>query len=126
MKKVFLMTMLAGIISLTAKPAIAADNSSIKGSWKCVTNDVPYEYTNSIITIAEKEGKLNGTVKFDNGQEIKLSTIKFNNNQIIMTLYVDGNEIIVDGKLAGTKITGTVDTPDGKVGFVANKVEKKK
>jgi ribosomal protein S3 len=38
---------------------------------------------------------------------------------------VDGYEIIVDGKLAGNKITGTVDTPDGKVNFTATKVEKK-
>lgn len=126
MKKVFLMIVLVGFVSLIARPSSAADNSAVIGAWKCVTSDVPYEYGTSTITFTEKEGKLTGAVKFEYGEEIKLSTVKYSNSQLTLTLYVDGYEITVDGKVAGAKITGTVDTPDGKVSFTANKVVEKK
>lgn len=125
MKKVFFIVMLLGLISQVAKP-MPADNSTVVGSWKCSVIDVPYEYSNSTITLSEKEGKLGGSVKFDSGEEIKLSTAKLTNDQLVITLYVEGYSITVDGKVAGNKITGTVDAPDGKVNFTANKVVPKK
>ena len=125
MKKVFFIVMLLGFIYPVAKP-VTADNSAVIGAWKCSVIDVPYEYSNSVITFVEKEGKLTGTVKFDSGEEIKLSTAKYTSSQLVLTLYVEGYSINVDGKVAGTKITGTVDTPDGKVNFTANKVVEKK
>jgi hypothetical protein len=125
MKKVLFAIMLLAIMSQVAKPA-AADNSAVIGSWKCAVLDVPYEYSNSIITFAEKDGKLTGSVKFDSGEEIKINTVKYTDNQLILTLYVEGYSITVDGKLNAAKLTGTVDTPDGKVNFTAARVEKKK
>ena len=125
MKKVFFMVVLLGFIYQIAKPVAAAD-STVIGSWKCAVIDVPYEYSNSIITFAGKEEDLTGVVKFDDGQEIKLSTVKYTNSQLVLTLYVDGAEIVIDGKVTGSKITGTVDTPDGKVAFTATKVFEKK
>ncbi len=117
--------MLLGLIYQVAKPAVA-DNSAVVGSWKCAVIDVPYEYSNSTITIAEKEGKLSGVVKFDSGEEVKITTVKFTNSQLVLTLYVEGYSITVDGKVAGSKITGTADTPDGKVNFTATKIVEKK
>ena len=125
MKKVFFIIMLLGFISPFAK-SVTADNSAVIGSWKCAVIDVPYEYSNSVITIIEKEGKLTGSIKFDSGEEIKLNTIKYTNSQLVLSLYVEGYSITVDGKVAGTKITGTADTPDGKVNFTATKVVEKK
>jgi hypothetical protein len=126
MKKTFFMIVFLGFIYQIAKPAGAADNGAILGQWKCSVTDVPSEYSNSTITFTEKEGTLNGTVKFDYGQEVKLNTVKYTDNQLVLTLYIDGNEIRVDGKVALTKITGTVDTPDGKVIFTATRVVEKK
>jgi hypothetical protein len=125
MKKVLFIIMLLGLIFPVAKPA-APDNSAVIGSWKCAVIDVPYEYSNSVITFIEKDGKLAGSVKFDSGEEVKITTVKFTNSQLILSLYVEGYSITVDGKVAGTKITGTVDTPDGKVNFTANKAPEKK
>ena len=126
MKKVLFIIVLLGFIYPVVR-SVPADNSAVVGSWKCAVIDVPYEYSNSVITFIEKEGKLNGSVKFDSGQEVKISTIKYTNSQLVLSLYVEGYSITVDGKVAGTKITGTVDTPDGKVNFTATKaVEKKK
>lgn len=126
MKKVLFIIVLLGLIFPVAK-SVTADNSAVIGSWKCAVIDVPYEYSNSVITFIEKEGKLTGTVKFDSGEEIKITTVKLTNSQLVLSLYVEGYSITVDGKVAGAKITGTVDTPDGKVNFTATKaVEKKK
>jgi len=117
--------MLLGLISPFAKPA-DADNSAVIGSWKCAVIDVPYEYSNSLITFLEKEGKLTGSIKFDSGNEIVLTTVKHTNGQLVLTLYVEGYSITVNGKVAGSKMTGTVDTPDGKVNFTATKTPEKK
>ena len=125
MRKVLFIIMLLGFIYPVAK-SVTADNSAVIGSWKCAVIDVPYEYSSSVITILEKEGKLTGSVKFDSGEEIKINTIKYTNSQLVLSLYVEGYSITVDGKVAGTKITGTADTPDGKVNFTATRVEKKK
>ena len=125
MKKVLFIIMLLGFIYPVAK-SVTSDNSAVIGSWKCAVIVVPYEYSNSVITFIEKEGKLAGSVKFDSGEEIKLSTIKYTDSQLVLTLYVEGYSITVDGKVAGTKITGTADTPDGKVNFTASKVVEKK
>jgi hypothetical protein len=125
MKKILLIIMFLGIIYQVAKPA-PADNSAVIGAWKCAVIDVPYEYSNSVITFGEKDGKLTGSVRFDSGEEVKISAIKYTNSQLVLTLYVEGYSITVDGKVAGAKITGTVDTPDGMVNFTANKVVEKK
>jgi hypothetical protein len=125
MKRILLIAMFLGLICQIAKPA-ASNNPTVTGSWKCSVNDAPYEYSNSVITFTEKDGKLNGAVKFDSGTEIKLDTVKLTNDQLVLTLYVEGYSVTVDGKVAGNKITGTADTPNGKVNFVATKIEKKK
>jgi hypothetical protein len=125
MKKVLFIIMLLGFIFPVAK-SVNADNSAVIGSWKCAVIDVPYEYSNSVITFTEKDGKLTGTVKFDSGEEVKITTVKFTNSQLVLSLYVEGYSVTVDGKVAGTKITGTVDTPDGKVNFTATKATEKK
>ena len=124
MKKILFIVMLLALILPVAKSA--ADNSAVVGSWKCAVIDVPYEYSNSLITLLEKEGKLTGTVKFDSGEEVKITTVKYTNSQLVLSLYVEGYSITVDGKVVGTKITGTADTPDGKVNFTATKIVEKK
>jgi len=119
------MILLLAIVLMSAK-TIASDKDAIIGSWKCIAKDVPEEYKNSTINISEKDGKLAGTVKFDNGVEISLNYIKQIDKEVIMSVYVEGNEIIIKGKLEGSKITGTADTPDGQVTLTATKDEKKK
>jgi hypothetical protein len=125
MRKILSIILLFGFIYPVAKPA-TTDNSAVIGSWKCAVIDVPYEYSNSIITFIEKEGKLTGSIKFDSGEEIRINTVKYTNSQLIFSLYVESNSITVDGKVTGSKITGTADTPDGKVNFTATRVDEKK
>jgi len=125
MKKNLILILLTGIIYMSAN-AVAPPKSALIGSWKCVANDVPEAYINSLITINEKDGKLAGTVKFDSGVEISLNYVKQIEKDVTMSVYVEGNEVIIKGKLEGPKITGTADTPDGQVTITATKVENKK
>jgi hypothetical protein len=126
MKKVLFAILLIGLFSQSGKTAVAADNKAIIGAWKVVVTDVPEEYSSSTITFVEKEAKLLGTVKFGDGSEVKLTSVKFDNSNVTMSLYVEGYEIIISGKVNGAKITGSVETPDGPVSFSANKVAEKK
>jgi|WetSurMetagenome_2_1015567.scaffolds.fasta_scaffold762461_1 hypothetical protein len=125
MKKELLISLILGILIMSAN-ATAPSKSALIGSWKCVANDVPEAYINSLITVTEKDGKLAGTVKFDSGVEISLNYVKQTDKDVIMSVYVEGNEIIIKGKLEGKKITGTADTPDGQVTLTATKIENKK
>lgn len=125
MKKEFLLSLILGILIISANAA-ALQKSSLTGSWKCVANDVPDEYKNSTISITEKEGKLEGSVKFENGTVVNLNYVKQNDKEVTMSIYVEGYEVIIKGKLEGSKITGTADTPDGPVSLTATKSEKKK
>ena len=125
MKKAFYIIMLLGFFYQVARSA-TAHNGVVTGTWKCAVTDVPNEYSHSLITFIEKEGKLSGSVKFDSGEEIRLTTVKLTNGQLVLTLYVEGYSISVDGKVNGEKITGVVDTPDGKVNFTASRVPEKK
>jgi len=125
MKKEIIMILLLGIILMPAK-AVTADKSPLIGSWQCTASDVPEEYRTSTIIITEKEGKLAGEVKFTNGMAVALNYVKQSGNDVSMSVYVEGYEVIIKGKLAGSKMTGTADTPDGQVSLTATKIEKKK
>jgi hypothetical protein len=126
MKKLILMILVLGFVYTIAKPAGIPANSAIIGAWKCVVNNVPQEYSSSIITFTEKEGKLYGIIKFDNGTEVVISTLKFADGRLLLTMIVEGNSVTADGKVEETKITGSADTPNGKVVFTATRIADKK
>jgi len=125
MKRKLFLSLILGFLIISANAA-ALQKSSLTGSWKSVANDVPEEYKNSIISITEKEGKLAGSVKFENGTLVNLNYVKQEGKDVTMSIYVEGYEVIIKGKLEGSKITGTADTPDGPVTLTATKVEKGK
>jgi len=117
--------MIAMMFFLTVVPArlaLADDkNKDVIGSWKVEVNSAPYEYSKSTLTIAEKDGLLSGTVKFDTGNQIAVKTVTLVKDELTLELYVEYNYIKVKGKVAGNKITGTVNTPDGVMQLVATR-----
>ena len=126
MKKIIL-GFFAIALFLQAQVTFAApDKKAVIGKWKVEVNTAPYEYANSVLTVGEKDGKLTGKVKFDSGLELEANTIEFANNQLIISLTVEYNDVKVTAKVAGSKITGVVDTPDGPMNLVANRMMEKK
>lgn len=125
MKKELIISLLFALCLITVK-SFAAEKSALTGSWKCNAENVAEEYKSSTIIISEKEGKLSGTVKFDNGVEIPLNYVKHNGKDVKMSIYVEGTEVLINCKLEGSKMTGTADTPDGTVSLTATKAEQKK
>ena len=126
MKKQITLILLSSIIFFSAKPLMAIEKSTLPGTWKCVANDVPDMYRSSSIIITEKGGKLEGKVKFEGGIEINLNYVKQTGKDVVMSLYVEGYEILINSKQEGNKLTGTADTPEGKVSLTATKEEVKK
>lgn len=125
MKKEIIMILLLCFIIMPAN-AVTADKSPLIGSWQCIASDVPEEYRSSTIVITEKEGKLAGEVKFADGMAVPLNYVKQSGKDVTMSVYVEGSEVIIKCKLAGSKMTGTADTPDGQVSLTATKIKKKK
>ncbi len=117
--------MIAMMFFLTVVPARLAladeKNKDVVGSWKVEVNSAPYEYSKSTLTISEKDGLLSGTVKFDTGNQIAVKTVTMVKDELILELYVEYNYIKVKAKVAGNKITGTVNTPDGAMPLVATR-----
>ena len=117
--------MIAMMFFLTVVPArlaLADDkNKDVIGNWKVEVNSAPYEYSKSTLTIAEKDGLLSGTVKFDTGNQIAVKTVTLVKDELTLELYVEYNYIKVKAKVAGNKITGTVNTPDGAMPLVATR-----
>ena len=126
MKKQIALIFLLSILFLASKPAMAAEKSTLPGTWICVANDVPETYQTSKIIITEKEGKLEGKVKFEGGIEISLNYVRQTGKDVVMSIYVEGYEVIINAKQDGNKLTGTADTPDGKVTLTATKETVKK
>jgi hypothetical protein len=58
---------------------------------------------------------LEAKLVFEDKQEIKVSSIEFAKDILKFSIYIDGNIIQIEGKLADSKITGTANTPDGKI-----------
>jgi hypothetical protein len=125
MKKEILISLILGMILISSN-TFATDKNALTGSWKCTAVDVPDTYRSSTIIITEKEGKLEGKVKFEGGIEISLNYVKQTGKDVIMSIYVEGYEVIINAKQEGSKLTGTADTPDGKVTLSASKEEAKK
>jgi hypothetical protein len=119
MKRAVLMFLIIGIICFKSS---GSDNSKVVGSWKVEVSDAPYEYSNSTIVITEAEGKLTAKVVFVDGTAIKASSVSCQGENIKLSMNIEGYDVIFNGKVTGNKMTGSVETPDGNMTAIAEKV----
>ena len=71
----------------------------------------------------EKDNKLEGKVKFGEGNKIKLTHLRHVNDSIKCNLYVDNEHVDVKAKVEGEKIRGVANTSIGVMTFTAEKCE---
>lgn len=121
MKKLTLIILAIGITFMNAV-SFAADNSRAIGSWKIVVPDAPYEYSNSTLTITESGGKLTAKLVFPDGQSLSGTSVTFTNDLLKFSVNIDGYEIPFNGKITGTTLTGSVETPDGNLSVKGEKL----
>ena len=73
--------------------------------------------------ITEKEGKLTGQVKFEDGYKIDLKNITYADGVFKCGLYVDYEYVSIKAKIDGKSLTGAVDSPEGEMKITAKKVK---
>ena len=122
MKKLLILAFFMAVTILNTQASVTA-NKDVVGSWKYEVAGAPYGYEKGTLVFAEKEGKLVGEVKFADGYKIEMKEVKIEEGGIVKCgLYVDYEYISVKVKLEGTKMTGSVNTPDGVLKLKADKL----
>jgi len=120
MKKVMILTLL---VAMFAGISNAGVNPKIVGEWKYEVPSAPYGYEKGVLVIEEKEGKLTGLVKFEDGYKIDLKNITYVEGVFKCGLYVDYEYVSIKAKVEGKKLTGAVDSPEGEMKITATKVK---
>jgi len=110
-------------VALNSKE-FAASNAPVLGTWKVEAPDAPWEYAKTTLIITETNNVLEAKLVTENKDELKVKTISFAGDILKFSLYIEGNNIMIEGKLADSKITGSADTPDGDIKFTAVKAQK--
>jgi len=122
MKKLMILTFLFVIVIGSVNVASAQGKQELVGSWKYEVPSAPYGYEKGTLVFAEKEGKLVGEVKFADGYKIDMKDVAIENGGVVKCgLFVDYEYVSVKAKIEGTKMTGTVNTPEGEMKITAEK-----
>lgn len=122
MKKLLIFTLLFGwvaIQSVTAK----TEKKDLLGKWKYEVASAPYGYETGTLVFTEKEGELAGEVQFNDGTKVQMTKLTFEEGVLKSGLYIEYDYIGIEAKVDGKKMTGTVDTPDGKIELKAEKTK---
>ncbi len=123
MKKVVILTLLVAMFAGVVNAAVSQSNKGIVGEWKYEAPAAPYGYEKGSLIITEKEGKLVGQVKFEDGYKIELKNITFAEGVFKCGLYVDYEYVSIKAKVEGKKMKGAVDTPEGEMPITATKTK---
>lgn len=122
MKKLMILTFLFAIVLGSANAAVSQASKDLVGSWKYEVPSAPYGYEKGTLVFSEKDGKLVGEVKFADGYKIDMKDVKLEEGGVVKCgLYVDYEYVSVKAKIEGTKMTGTVNTPEGEMKLTAEK-----
>lgn len=123
MKKLFVIAFLMAVVSGTVFASVTQNNKEVVGEWKYEVPTAPYGYEKGVLVFNEKEGKLVGEVKFEDGYKIELKNITYTENTVTCGLYVDYEYVSVKAKVDGKKMTGAVNTPEGEMKITAEKIK---
>ncbi len=123
MKKLFVIAFLMAVVSGTVFASVTQNNKEVVGEWKYEVPTAPYGYEKGVLVFNEKEGKLVGEVKFEDGYKIELKNITYTENTVTCGLYVDYEYVSVKAKVEGKKMTGAVNTPEGEMKITAEKIK---
>jgi hypothetical protein len=121
MKKFMILAFLIAVVTGSINAATAQSNKDVVGNWKYEVPSAPYGYEKGTLVFSEKEGKLVGEVKFADGYKIDMKNVTYEAGVLKCGLYVDYEYVSVNAKIEGTKMSGTVNIPDGDLKLSAEK-----
>ena len=94
------------LIMIFSFTTVSGKGQDVVGTWDYSAPNAPYEYSKGQLIISRVEDELKGIVNID-GYEIKLDSLKFEDNILSFTLFVEGDYVAV-------KLTIQVDSFEGK------------
>ena len=103
---VFLIAVIANVQGVETK------GTKIVGTWNYSAPDAAYEYSKGQIIISENDAKLEGVVNID-GNEMKLTNVKFKKDLLSFSLYVEDEYVSVKLTFKKNKFEGTANTSEG-------------
>ena len=103
---IFLLVMISGFTSVSGK------GQDVVGTWDYFAPDAPYEYSKGKLIISRVEDELKGLVNID-GYEIELDSLKFEDNILSFTLFVEGDFVAVRLTMKDDSFEGTASTSEG-------------
>jgi len=123
MKKLLAFAFLFAVVLGTINASVSSGNDDVVGEWKYEVPTAPYGYEKGTLVIEEKESKLAGHVKFEDGYKIELKNLAYADGTLKCGLYVDYEYVSIKAKVDGKKMTGAVDTPEGEMKITAEKIK---
>ena len=116
----------AGLIILFALmfnvATVSAKDKDVVGTWDYSAPNAPYEYSKGQIIITQGEDKLEGNVNID-GYEMKLNSIKVEDDVLAFSLYVDGEYVSVKLTIKGDSFEGKASTSEGLLEVTGKRAE---
>lgn len=123
MKKLVIFSFLVAVFVSNVSAVVGTVNKDVTGEWKYEVPSAPYGYEKGTLILEEKEGKLVGQIKFEDGYNIELKNITYADGTLKCGLYVDYEYVSIKAKIDGKKLTGAVDTPEGEMKITASKIK---
>jgi hypothetical protein len=106
----------AGLIILFALmvnvATVSAKDKDVVGTWDYSAPNAPYEYSKGQIIITQGEDKLEGVVNID-GYEMKLNSVKVEDDVLSFSLYVEGEYVSVKLTIKEDALEGKASTSEG-------------
>jgi len=121
MKKFLILTFIAALVTVSSNALVATGNKDVAGEWKYEVPTAPYGYEKGVLNFSEKENELAGEVKFNDGYKISLKDVSYKGDTVKFGLYIDYQYIGVTATVEEGKMTGFVDSPEGKMKLTAEK-----
>lgn len=123
MKKVVILSLLVAMFAGAVSASVSQGDKEIIGEWKYEVPAAPYGYEKGVLILSEKEGKLAGQVKFEDGYKIELKNITYAEGVFKCGLYVDYEYVSIKAKVEGKNMKGAVSTPEGDMPITATKAK---
>jgi len=121
MKKLIILSFFLLMAAAMATASSILKIQDVIGEWKYEVMTAPNGYQKGVIEITENKSVLGGVVKFDSGNEARLSEVIIDGDILKIGLYVEYEYVTATIKLLDGKMEGTIDSSQGKMTFKAEK-----
>ncbi len=125
--KIFSLTLILLLSANFLNAQTGSEKKSPVGSWKYEASMAPEGYRSGIINVGYTDKKYSVTVAFSQDYKVTADQVRFENNALSGTVYVEGENVKISLKLeSGNKMTGTADYSQGQIPLTLTRIPAEK